>query len=73
MLAVITSVPIIDIRAPFPAAFNGLFLTPTLPVRLPFWLLATFVDGRAPSANVVRCPHGSSKRFSTKSCVYSTS
>ena len=26
------------------------------PVRLPFWLLAIFVDGLAPSACVVRCP-----------------
>ena len=42
------------------------------PVRLPFWLLATFVDGRlAPSASVVRCPHGSTKRFSTMPCALS--
>ena len=39
------------------------------PVRLPFWLLAMFVDGLAPSVSVVRCPHGSSKRSSTTSCV----
>ena len=42
------------------------------PVRLPFWLLATFFDGLAPSASVVRCPRGSTKRFSTTSCVCST-
>ena len=42
------------------------------PVRLPFWLLARFVDGLAPSACVVRCPHGSTKRSSTTSCVCST-
>ena len=39
------------------------------PVRLPFWLLARFVDGLAPSACVVRCPHGSTMHFSTMSCV----
>ena len=43
-----------------------------MPVRLPFWLLARFVDALAPSACAVRCTHGSNKRFSTKSCVYST-
>ena len=42
------------------------------PVRLPFWLLARFVDGLAPFACVVRCSHGSTMRFSTMSCVYST-
>ena len=42
------------------------------PVRLLFWLLARFVDALAPSASVVRCPHGSTMRFSTMSCVYST-
>ena len=42
------------------------------PVRLPFWLLARFVDGLTPSACVVRCPHGSTMRFSTMSCVHST-
>ena len=42
------------------------------PVRLPFWLLARFVDALAPFACAVRCPHGSTMRFSTKSCVYST-
>ena len=31
-----------------------------------------FVDGLAPSASVVRCPHRSTKRFSTMSCVDST-
>ena len=34
------------------------------PVRLLSWLLARFVDGLAPSACVVRCSHGSTKRFS---------
>ena len=42
------------------------------PVRLLFWLLARLVDGLAPSACAVRCPHGSTMRFSTMSCVYST-
>ena len=41
------------------------------PVRLLFWLLR-FVDVLATSACVVRCPHGSTMRFSTMSCVYST-
>ena len=41
-------------------------------VRQPFWLLATFVDDLAPSEGVVRCPHGSTRRFSTMSCVCST-
>ena len=40
--------------------------------RLPFWLLARFVDGLAPSACVVRRPYGSTMRSSTMSCVYST-
>ena len=35
-------------------------------------LLARFVDGLAQSACVVRCQRGSTRRFSTKSCVYST-
>ena len=39
---------------------------------LPFWLLARFVNVLAPSACVVRCPHGSTMRFSTMSCVHST-
>ena len=42
------------------------------PVRLPSWLLAMFVDGLAPSAYVVRCPHGSTQHFATMSCVCST-
>ena len=42
------------------------------PVRLPFWLLARFVDALAPFACTVRCPHGSTMRFSTTSSVYST-
>ena len=42
------------------------------PVRLLFWLLARLVDGLAPSACAVRCSHGSTMRFSTMSCVYST-
>ena len=42
------------------------------PLRPPFWLLARFVDGLAPSACVVRRPHGSTMRSSTVSCVYST-
>ena len=42
------------------------------PVRLPFWLLARFVDGLAPSACVVRRPYGSTMRSSTMSCAYST-
>ena len=42
------------------------------PVRPPFWLLARFVDGLAPSACVVRHPYGSTMRSSTMSCVYST-
>ena len=42
------------------------------PVRLPFWLLARFVDALAPFACAVHCPHGSTVRSSTKSCVYST-
>ena len=42
------------------------------PVRLLFWLLVRLVDGLAPSACAVRCPHGSTMRFPTMSCVYST-
>ena len=42
------------------------------PVRLLFWLLARFIGGCAPSACVVRCPHGSTMRSATMSCVYST-
>ena len=46
-------------------------LSRALPAQLS-WLLATFVDGLAPFGDVVRCPHGSTKRFSTMSCVCST-
>ena len=42
------------------------------PVRPPFWLIARFVDGLAPSACMVRHPYGSTMRSSTMSCVYST-
>ena len=47
------------------------FLSRALPARL-LWLLARLVDGLAPSACVVRCPQGSTMRFSTMSCVFST-
>ena len=56
-------------------------ISPFLPLRpvrsrallaLLSWLLATLVDGLAPSAGVVRCPHGPTMRFATMSCVCST-
>ena len=52
-----------------------LLLRPVLSRALPaelLWLLATLFDGLAPSASVVRCPCGPTKRLSTMSCVYST-
>ena len=60
---------------PLPLRQNSGSLRPCLrrePVRLPFWLLARFVDGLAPSACVVRRPYGSTTRSSTMSCVSST-
>ena len=63
------------ISHPLPLRLNSGPLRPCrhcAPVRLPFWLLSMFVDGLAPSASEVRCPHRSTKRSSTTSCVCST-
>ena len=41
---------------------------------LPSWLLVTLIDGLAPSAGVVRCPHGPTMRFFHQvMCLFDTS